>query len=301
MVREAREIARRSPRVSVKVIDEKEMGRLGMGALLSVSRGSSEPAYLIHLVHKPAKKARRRICLVGKGLTFDAGGISLKPAAKMHEMKFDMSGGAAVLGVFHALAALSPEVEVHGLIPTSENLPDGMANKPGDVVSACNGTTIEVLNTDAEGRLILADAMAYAGMTIKPDVMIDLATLTGAVVVALGHELSGVMGNHQDLIDDLVASGKATAEGVWPLPILDAHKKAMEGTVGDLRNIGGPDTGAGALTAGAFLSHFAGDIPWAHLDIAGSAWGAADRDYQGGAGGTGVGVRLLADYLTRQA
>lgn len=300
MVAEARKIARKSPKISLQVIDEKQMARLGMGALLSVSRGSSEPAYLIHLVYRPARKAKRKICLVGKGLTFDAGGISLKPSKKMDEMKYDMSGGAAVLGTFRALAALNPEVEVHGLVPTSENLPDGMANKPGDLVKACNGLTIEVLNTDAEGRLILADALAHAASKIKPDAMIDLATLTGAVVMALGHELTGAMGNDQALIDELISSGRATGEGVWQLPILDHHKEDMKGTVGDLRNISSPDTGAGSSTGGAFLSNFVGEIPWVHLDIAGSAWGATDRDYQGGALGTGVGVRLLIDYLEKQ-
>lgn len=300
MAGEARKIARASSSVSVKVMDENAMANLKMGSLLSVSRGSSEPAYLIHLTYKPAKKARRKICLVGKGLTFDSGGISIKPSAKMDEMKYDMSGGAVVLGVFHALAELGPDVEVHGLVPTSENLPDGKANKPGDVVTACNGKTIEVLNTDAEGRLILADALAYACKKIKPDAMVDLATLTGAVVAALGHELSGVMGNDRSLIDELVVSGEATGEGVWPLPILEFHKKDMKGTVGDLRNLSSPGTGAGSSTGGAFLSYFVGDTSWAHMDIAGSAWGAADRDYQGGAVGTGVGVRLLLDYLERQ-
>ncbi len=300
MVSEARRIARGSAAIAVTVLDEKAMTRLKMGALLSVSRGSSEPAYLIHLAYKPAKKARRKICLVGKGLTFDSGGISIKPSAKMDEMKYDMSGGAAVLGVFQALAALKPDVEVHGLVPTSENMPDGMANKPGDVVTACDGTSIEVLNTDAEGRLILADALAHARRTIKPDVMIDLATLTGAVVVALGHELTGAMGNDEALIGALVESGKATGEGVWPLPILEFHKQDMKGKVGDLRNISSPGTGAGSSTGGAFLSNFVGDIPWAHLDIAGSAWGATERDYQGGPLGTGVGVRLLLDYIEKQ-
>ena len=297
LVREARRLAGASPRITCRAHDEKAMARMSMGSLLSVSRGSSEPAYLIHMVYKPTKQPRKKVCLVGKGLTFDSGGISLKPSGKMHEMKYDMSGGAAVLGVFHALAKLNPDVEVHGLVPASENLPDGKANKPGDLVKACNGMTIEVLNTDAEGRLILADALAYAAKKIKPDAMIDLATLTGAVVVALGHELSGVMGNNRALIDELVASGEATGEGVWALPILDYHKKQMQGSVGDLRNISGPETGAGSCTAGGFLSYFTGDIPWAHLDIAGSAWGAGERDYQGGNVGTGVGVRLLVHYL----
>ena len=297
LLREARRVAGASPRITCRAHDEKAMARMSMGSLLSVSRGSSEPAYLIHMVYKPTKQPRKKVCLVGKGLTFDSGGISLKPSGKMHEMKYDMSGGAAVLGVFHALAKLNPDVEVHGLVPASENLPDGKANKPGDLVKACNGMTIEVLNTDAEGRLILADALAYATKKIKPDAMIDLATLTGAVVVALGHELSGVMGNNRALIDELVASGEATGEGVWALPILDYHKEQMQGSVGDLRNISGPETGAGSCTAGGFLSYFTGDIPWAHLDIAGSAWGAGERDYQGGNVGTGVGVRLLVHYL----
>ena len=196
---------------------------------------------------------------------------------------------------------LAPEgVEVHGLVPSSENLPDGKANKPGDLVTAMNGLSIEILNTDAEGRLILADALAYAVEKIKPDVMIDLATLTGAVVVALGHELSGVMGNDQPVIDALVAAGTRTGELVWPLPLLDFHKREMKGRVGDLQNISAPDIGAGSTTGGAFLSNFVGDVPWAHLDIAGSSWGATDRDYQGGAWGTGVGVRLLVDYLENQ-
>lgn len=300
MVQEARKIARNSPRITIRIHDEKAMAALKMGSLLSVSRGSSEPAYLIHLVYKPSGKVRRRICLVGKGLTFDTGGISIKPSARMGEMKYDMSGGAAVLGTFQALAGLLPDVEVHGLVPTSENMPDGKAVKPGDLVTACNGLSIEVLNTDAEGRLILADALAYAVKKVKPDAMIDLATLTGAVVVALGHELSGVMGNDQSLIDALVASGETTSEAVWPLPVIDFHKKDMKGKVGDLRNISSPGTGAGSSTGGAFLSYFAGDTPWAHLDIAGSAWGATDRDYQGGPMGTGVGVRLLVEYLENQ-
>ena len=300
MVAEARKIAKGSSRITAKALDEKAMKKLGMGSLLSVSRGSSEPAYLIHLVYKPAKKAKRKICLVGKGLTFDSGGISIKPSARMDEMKYDMSGGAAVLGTFHALAGLNPDVEVHGLVPTSENMPDASSVKPGDVVTASNGLTIEVLNTDAEGRLILADALAYAEKTIKPDAMIDLATLTGAVVVALGHELTGVMGNSKMLSDELVASGQTTGELVWPLPIIDFHKEDMKGSVGDLKNIGSPSTGAGSCTAGAFLSNFVGEIPWAHLDIAGTAWGATSRDYQGGPVGTGVGVRLLVDYLKKQ-
>ena len=299
LVAEARKIARGASEVTVKIIDEAEMKKQGMGALLGVSQGSSEPAYLIHLSYKPKKKAKKRICLVGKGLTFDCGGISIKPSARMDEMKYDMSGGAAVLGTFSALAGLAPSVEVHGLIPASENMVDAGAIKPGDLVTAGNGMTIEVLNTDAEGRLILADALVYAGKKVKPDAIIDLATLTGAMVVALGHEITGAMGNDEDLLDALVESGKATSEAVWPMPIIDLHKEDMKGTVGDLKNIGSPSTGAGSCTAGAFLSYFVGEIPWVHLDIAGTAWGASARDYQGGPVGTGVGVRLLLDFLSR--
>ncbi len=299
LVKEARAIAASSDHVKIKVFDEKAMRRMKMGSLLSVSRGSQEPAYLIHLAYRPKKKSRSKVCFVGKGLTFDAGGISLKPSAKMHEMKYDMSGGAAVLGAMAAVAELKPKVEVHVLVPASENLPDGKANKPGDLVTAMNGLTIEILNTDAEGRLILADALAYAEKTIKPDSMIDLATLTGAVVVGLGHEYSGATGNDDSLIDALVAAGKRCGELVWPLPIHPQHEKDMKGSVGDLQNISGPATGAGSSTGGAFLKNFVGDVPWVHLDIAGSAWGAADRDYQGGASGTGVGVRLLLEYLER--
>ena len=273
---------------------------LGLGAFASVARGSEEPAYLIHLAHRPSGRTRGRIALVGKGLTFDAGGISLKPSAKMDEMKYDMSGGAAVLGVFQALPALALGLEVHGVIAATENLPDGSANKPGDLVTAMNGTTIEILNTDAEGRLVLADALVYVETRVKPDAIVDLATLTGAVITALGHELTGVMGNDQALQDELVAAGKATGELVWPLPLLEQHKEHMKGAVGDLKNINAGQ-GAGSSAGAAFLSHFVAKTPWAHLDIAGTAWGADERDYQGGSGGTGVGVRLLLHWLEQRA
>ncbi|MEW6071325.1 MAG: leucyl aminopeptidase [Planctomycetota bacterium] len=292
----ARRVAGRSPRIRCRVLGEAQMARLGMGSLLSVSKGSVEPAFLVHLVYRPRRRARGRLAVVGKGLTFDAGGISLKPPAKMHEMKYDMSGGAAVIGLFHALGDLDFPFEVHGFVPTSENLPDGKANKPGDVVRAMNGKTIEVLNTDAEGRLILADALAYAASKVEPDTIVDLATLTGAVVVALGHELTGVLGNDEKLAAALVAAGKACGELVWPLPLLEAHKKQMKSKVADLRNVNSGE-GGGAIAGAAFLANFVGDIPWAHLDIAGTAWDAEERDYQGGSWGTGVGVRLLVEYL----
>jgi len=296
MAAAARKVAAKSDRITCRALSEKEMARLGMGSLLSVSRGSSEPAYLVHLTYKPRGRSRGRLAVVGKGLTFDAGGISLKPSAKMDEMKYDMSGGAAVIGLFHALARHDVRYEVHGLVPTSENLPDGKANKPGDVVEAMNGTTIEVLNTDAEGRLILCDALAYAVKKVKPDAIVDLATLTGAVIVALGHELTGVMGNDQKLQDELVAAGKAVDELVWPLPLLDCHKEQMKSKIADLRNINSGQ-GNGSTAGAAFLSSFVGATPWAHLDIAGTAWGSLERDYVGGTFGTGVGVRLLMRWI----
>ena len=296
MVAAARKLAGRSPRISCSALTEAQMEKLGMGSLLSVSRGSREPAFLVHLTYKPKSKSKGKIAIVGKGLTFDAGGISLKPGAKMHEMKYDMSGGAAVLGLFHALGDLDVPFEVHGFVPTSENLPDGMASKPGDIVTAMNGKTIEVLNTDAEGRLILADALAYAVKKTKPDTIIDLATLTGAVIIALGHELSGVIGNDEKLSQALVAAGRASGELVWPLPLLEVHETHMKSKVADLRNINSGQ-GAGSTAGAAFLKNFVGEVPWAHLDIAGTAWGTDDRDYQGGPWGTGVGVRLLMQYL----
>ncbi|MEM7311363.1 MAG: leucyl aminopeptidase [Planctomycetota bacterium] len=296
MAAAGRKLATRSQRIKATVLTEAAMEKLGMGSLLSVSAGSREPAYLIHLTYKPKGRSKGRLCFVGKGLTFDAGGISLKPGAKMDEMKYDMSGGAAVLGIFHALGKIDVPYEIHGLVPTSENLPDGQATKPGDIVTAMNGTTIEVLNTDAEGRLILCDSLAYAVKKIKPETIIDMATLTGAVVHALGHELSGMFPTTNKLRDELDAAGKECGELVWPLPLLDVHKDQLKGAVGDLRNINSGQ-GNGSTAGAAFLSHFVGDTEWCHLDIAGAAWGSVDRDYIGGGLGTGVGVRLCMEYL----
>ena len=211
-------------------------------------------------------------------------------------MKYDMSGGAAVMGIFHALTKVDVPYEVHGLVPTSENLPDGIANKPGDIVTAMDGTTIEILNTDAEGRLILCDALAYAVSKVKPDTLIDMATLTGAVVHALGHELSGMFATTTSLRDQLDAAGKEVGELVWPLPLMDMHRDQMKSPIADLKNINGGQ-GNGSTAGAAFLSFFTGDVEWCHLDIAGTAWGSVDRDYIGGSHGSGVGVRLLLEYL----
>jgi leucyl aminopeptidase len=295
----AKGLASPARRTRCNVLERRALERLRMGSFLSVAQGSDEPPCLIHLVYRPKGRARAKLALVGKGLTFDSGGISIKPSAKMDEMKYDMSGGAAVLGVVRAVAELGLPVELHGIVAATENLINGRATKPGDLVTAMNGLTIEVLNTDAEGRLVLADALHYAETRVKPDAIVDLATLTGAVITALGHELTGVMASDARLSDELVAAGKATGELVWPLPLLEQHKEHMKGTVGDLKNINSGQ-GAGSSAGAAFLSHFVKDTPWAHLDIAGSAWGVEERDYQGGSGGTGVGVRLLVEWIERR-
>jgi leucyl aminopeptidase len=281
----------------VRVFDKRDIEKLGMGLLLGVAQGSRQPPRLLHLTYKPKGKAKGRVALVGKGLTFDSGGISIKPSAKMDEMRYDMSGAAAVLGVFHALRKLDVPYEVHGVCACTENMPGGEATKPGDIHTAMNGTTVEILNTDAEGRLVLADALCYVNTKIKPDVTIDLATLTGAVVVALGHELSGMFASTPKLEAELRAAGEETGERLWPLPLLDTHKDAMKGVYADLKNISGGDLGAGSSAGAAFLAPFAGDKEWAHLDIAGTAWGGSPRDWVGGPLGSGVGTRLLVRWL----
>ncbi|MDZ4772255.1 MAG: leucyl aminopeptidase [Planctomycetota bacterium] len=285
-------------RISCAIHDEKAMAKLGMGLLLGVAAGSKEPPRLIHLVYRPKGKAKAKIALVGKGLTFDSGGISIKPAAKMDEMRYDMSGGAAVLGVFHALRSLDVPFEVHGLVGATENMPGNHATKPGDIHIAMDGTTVEVLNTDAEGRLVLADVICYAKDKVKPDTIVDLATLTGAVVTALGHEMAAVFASSEKLERKLREAGDATGERLWPLPLLDVHKDAMKGTFADLKNISGGDLGAGSSAGAAFLAPFVpSGVEWAHLDIAGVAWGGCARDWVGGAMGSGYGARLLLRWL----
>ena len=245
-------MGRASKQITTKILNEKQMGELKLGSLLSVSAGSIEPAFLVHMTYKPKGKSKGKLCLVGKGLTFDSGGISLKPGAGMEEMKFDMCGGAAVMGVFHALKSLDFPYEVHGVVATSENMPAHNATKQGDVVTAMNGKTIEVINTDAEGRLILADALCYVSKKIKPDTVIDLATLTGAVIVALGHELTGMYPTTRKLANELTKAGESTGEMVWELPLLDCHKDQLKGTYSDLRNIN-RGQGNGSTAGAAFL------------------------------------------------
>lgn len=280
----------KSHKLKIKVLNEKEMAELGMGSLLSVSKGSREPAKLIVMEYFGAKdKKQAPHALVGKGLTFDAGGISIKPSPKMDEMKYDMCGAASVFGAVLAAAEMKLPINVVGVIPSSENLPDGLANKPGDVVTSMSGQTIEILNTDAEGRLILCDALTYT-KRFKPQSVIDIATLTGAVVVALGHQTAGVMGNDQAVVDNMLAAGESSLDFAWQLPLKDTYKKQLHSDYADLANIGSP--GAGTITAGCFLSYFAEDFKWAHLDIAGTAWGGS-----AGKRATGRAVPILTQYL----
>jgi len=298
MAQAARRLA--GGRLTVKVLDEKAMERLKMGSLLGVSRGSKQPAKLIVFEYK-TPGAKGNVAVIGKGLTFDSGGISIKPSARMDEMRYDMCGGGAVMGLFHALknGALGthkPKKNVIGIIAAVENMPDADAQRPGDVVTAMDGQTIEVLNTDAEGRLVLADAICYAKKFYKPEMMCDLATLTGAVVVALGHEMAGIMGNDQKLIDALVDAGEEADEPLWQLPLWQCHKDQMKSKFADLQNINSPSHGNGSTAGGAFLSYFAGDTPWAHLDIAGAAYGCLPKDYYK-SGASGTAVRTLVRWL----
>jgi leucyl aminopeptidase len=283
------------PRLSVKVLDRAECEELRMGAFLGVAAGSHQPPKFIHLTYRPSGRPTRRVVIIGKGITFDAGGLDLKTADGMLRMKNDMSGAAAVLGVMKVLSALKLRVEVHGLIAATENMPSGTAFRPGDVLRAMNGTTIEIGNTDAEGRLTLADVLSYAVQTLKPDEMIDLATLTGACVVALGPLCSGLMANHQGLANRLLAASAAAGERLWQLPLIDEYREHLKSEVADLNNVG--PRGGGAITAGLFLKEFAGSVPWAHLDIAGPAFVEKDGPLTP-KGATGVGVRTILTYLT---
>ena len=291
----ARQVAREG-KLKVKVLERDECAKLGMGAFLGVAQGSPEqPPKFIHLTYTPSGRVAKRVAIIGKGITFDSGGLDLKSAEGMSRMKNDMSGAAAVLGIMKALPKLGAKVEVHGFIAATENMPSGTAFRPGDVLRAMNGTTIEIGNTDAEGRLTLADALCYAAQFVKPQEMIDMATLTGACVVALGSLCSGLMASDQRLADRLLASARAAGERVWQLPLIDEYKEQFRSDVADLNNTGGRN--GGAITAGLFLREFAGDIPWAHLDIAGPAF--IDKDSPlGPKGATGVAVRTILTYLT---
>jgi len=288
-----RALAQQHQNLQVQILEEQEMEALGMGALLSVSRGSRQPAKLIILDYRGGEEGAKPIVLVGKGLTFDAGGISLKPSEAMDEMKFDMCGGASVLGTLLAAADLGLPVNLIGVVPSSENLPDGDANKPGDIVTSMSGQTIEILNTDAEGRLILCDALTYCER-FSPAVVIDLATLTGACVVALGKHASGLFAPEDELAEELLEAGDTAGDRAWRMPLWEDYQQQLDSNFADMANIGGRD--AGAITAACFLSRYTKKYPWAHLDIAGTAWLSGKEK-----GATGRPVPLLTQFLLRRS
>lgn len=292
----AKKMAEKRP-IDIKVFDENYMKRLGMNALLGVARGSAEPAKFIIMDYAGGKKGAKPIVLVGKGITFDSGGISIKPSANMDEMKSDMAGGAAVIGAMQAITDLKIPLNVVGIVPATENLPGGKAYKPGDILKSLSGTTIEVKNTDAEGRLILADALAYADR-YKPEAIIDLATLTGACIIALGDHLIGMMGTDEKLKSRVKEAADRTGDYVWELPLWPDYDEMLKSDVADVQNVGGRP--AGTITAGLFLKKFVGDYPWVHLDIAGPALLTKGKPYIP-KGASGVGVRLLVQFLRDRA
>ena len=282
--------------LQVRILEEREMVELGMGALLGVAQGSNEPAKLIVLEHNAGRDDLDTYVLVGKGITFDSGGISLKPSQGMQDMKYDMSGAAATVGIMRAVALLDLPLHVVGLVPATENLPGGRAYKPGDVLQSMSGQTIEVISTDAEGRLILADTLTYA-QRFQPKAVVDMATLTGGCIVALGHVASGLLGTDAELLADLKVASEETGEKVWVLPLFDEYAEQIKSEVADVKNSGG--RAASTITGGMFLSKFATGYAWAHLDIAGTAWAEKAVGYRL-KGATGVGVRLLVQWLRNQ-
>ena len=292
--KEAEKIAKKSG-IKCNILKLKEIEKEGMRAFLSVAKGSDEPCRFIVLDYRGGRKDERPVVLVGKAVTFDSGGISIKPSAKMEEMKYDMSGGAAVLGVMRAIGELRSKVNVIGIIPAAENLPSGKASKPGDVVKSLSGQTIEIISTDAEGRMLLCDALSY-GLRYKPRFMIDLATLTGACTVALGNHAVGIMGNDPGIIERLKKAGDRSGERLWELPLWDDYDDLIKSDVADMKNVG--NRSAGTIVGGMFLKRFVKDTPWAHLDIAGTAWAEKPSACMP-KGATGVGVRLIFELLKK--
>ncbi|MBI4193799.1 MAG: leucyl aminopeptidase [Betaproteobacteria bacterium] len=289
---QARELARRY-RMKVTVLEREDMEKLGMGALLSVAHGSAQPPKLIVLEHHGGAKAHKPVVLVGKGITFDTGGISLKPGAEMDEMKFDMCGAASVLGTLKAAGEMRLPLNVVGIIPTTENMPGGRATKPGDIVTTMSGQTVEILNTDAEGRLILCDALTYAER-YQPAAVIDIATLTGACVIALGHVASGLFANDDALAGEVLAAGATAYDRAWQMPLWEDYQEQLKSNFGDFANIGGRP--AGSVTAACFLARFTKKFKWAHLDIAGTAWKSGKEK-----GATGRPVPLLTHFLLKRS
>jgi leucyl aminopeptidase len=288
----AREMSGREG-LDCSTMDQAQMRAAGMGSLLAVAQGSDQPPFLITMVYEPEGPASGTLAVVGKGVSFDTGGISIKPSARMEEMKFDMSGAAATIGTMLAVARLKPSLKVVGVVPTVENMPSGRALRPSDVVTASNGKTVEIVSTDAEGRMILADALCHA-QSFEPDAIVDMATLTGAVIVALGHFATGMMVTSPELARRLSRAGDRVNERVWELPLWDEYEENIKAKTGDLDNTGG--RAAGTINGGMFLKHFAGDYPFAHLDIAGTAWEGKKTPLWRG-GGKGVGVRLITQLV----
>ena len=292
MAEAARKLAG-SYRLEINVLEREQMAELGMGALLGVAQGSRQPPKFIILHYKGKQTAELDVALAGKGITFDSGGISIKPSEKLEEMKGDMAGGAAVIAAMAGIAQLKPEINVMAMVPATENLPDGNALKPGDVLTAMNGKTIEIISTDAEGRLILADALSYAKKQ-GAKLMIDVATLTGAIRIALGDICTGAFGNNQELTNKVIAAGAEAGESIWQMPMYDEYKEQNKSDIADIKNVGGRL--AGAITAAKFLAEFVGDTPWVHLDIAGTSLGEKERGYQV-KGAAGVPVRTLINLV----
>ena len=292
LAKQAQDLAKRY-KMKVRVLDRTDMEKLGMGSLLSVARGSAEPPKLIVLEYDGGPKSQKPVALVGKGFTFDTGGTSLKPAAEMDEMKFDMSGAGSVLGTLKAVGEMRLPINVVGIIPATENMPGSHATKPGDIVTTLSGQTVEILNTDAEGRLILCDALTY-DERYEPSAVIDIATLTGACVIALGHVVSGLFANDESLARDILAAGELVHDRAWRLPLHDEYQEQLKSSFADFANIGGRP--AGAVTAACYLSRFTKKFRWAHLDIAGTAW-KSGKDK----GSTGRPVALLTSFLMKRA
>lgn len=288
LAEQAQELAR-SYGIKLEVLERADMEKLGMGSLLSVSRGSRQPPKLIVLQYNKGRAGQKPVALIGKGITFDAGGISIKPAAEMDEMKYDMCGAASVLGTLKAVAEMDLPINLVVVIPASENLPDGDASKPGDIVTSMSGQTIEVLNTDAEGRLVLCDAMTYVER-FEPEAVVDIATLTGACVVALGNHASGLFGNSDSLVKELAGAGEESFDRAWPMPLWEDYQEQLKSNFADIANIGG--RAGGCITAACFLSRFAKKYDWAHLDVAGTAWISGKEK-----GATGRPVPLLTHFL----
>lgn len=290
---QAKQLAKSYKNLKVNILETQEMENLGMHSLLSVSAGSAEPPKLITLEYYNGEPGKKPIVLVGKGVTFDTGGISIKPSPAMDEMKYDMCGAASVLGVMCATAELGLPVNLVGVVPAVENMPSGTATKPGDIFTSMSGQTIEVLNTDAEGRLILCDAMTYSDR-FNPDVVIDIATLTGACVIALGKYATGLLSNHSPLANDLISAGEYSNDRAWQLPLWEEYQSMIDSPFADMANIGGRE--AGTITAACFLSRFARKYRWAHLDIAGTAWLSGANK-----GATGRPVRMLMQYIINKS